>query len=151
MSLPLKIEFYAFKPMLLMPQLVRENNQEAGKTWVWTYDNAGNILSRTEYAYTTGELGEVLDTVTYGYGATESKIYKNFIIIDNVLYYYMRNPDGLYRYENGESSLIDDNESVNEFSLSEKDGKLFYTVSVNGNEEAFEYDPANKTVYQKDN
>jgi len=26
-------------------QLVRENNQEAGKTWVWTYDEAGNITS----------------------------------------------------------------------------------------------------------
>ena len=48
-------------------QLTRENNQKAGKTWVWTYDNAGNILSRREYAYTTGTLGAVLDTVSYGY------------------------------------------------------------------------------------
>jgi YD repeat-containing protein len=48
-------------------QLTRENNQKAGKTWVWTYDNAGNILSRKEYAYTTGTLGAVLDTVTYAY------------------------------------------------------------------------------------
>ena len=49
-------------------QLIRENNQAAGKTWVWAYDNAGNILSRKEYAYTTGDLGTVLDTVTYAYG-----------------------------------------------------------------------------------
>ena len=48
-------------------QLLRENNQAAGKTWVWTYDNAGNIRSRSEYAYTTGELGEASDTVVYGY------------------------------------------------------------------------------------
>ena len=48
-------------------QLTRENNQKAGKTWVWTYDNAGNILSRKEYAYTTGTLGTALDTVSYGY------------------------------------------------------------------------------------
>ncbi len=49
-------------------QLIRENNQAGGFTHVWTYDNAGNILSRTEYAYTTGELGEPTDTVTYTYG-----------------------------------------------------------------------------------
>ena len=49
-------------------QLTRENNEFADKTWVWTYDDAGNILKREEYAYTTGELGEVLDTVVYTYG-----------------------------------------------------------------------------------
>ena len=49
-------------------QLTRENNESAGKTWVWTYDNGGNILSKTEYAYTTGELGEALSTVSYTYG-----------------------------------------------------------------------------------
>ena len=48
-------------------QLTRENNQAAGKTWTWTYDTAGNILSKSEYAYTTGSLGTALDTVTYGY------------------------------------------------------------------------------------
>ena len=35
---------------------------------MWTYDDAGNILSRKEYAYTTGSLGPVLDTVNYTYG-----------------------------------------------------------------------------------
>ena len=49
-------------------QLIRENNQKLGKTWTWTYDNAGNILSKSEYAYTTGELGTPIDTVTYTYG-----------------------------------------------------------------------------------
>ena len=48
-------------------QLTRENNQAAGKTWTWTYDTAGNILSKSEYAYTTGSLGTALDTITYGY------------------------------------------------------------------------------------
>lgn len=49
-------------------QLVRENNPAAGKTWTWVYDNAGNILSRNEYAYTTGTLGTPVDTVSYTYG-----------------------------------------------------------------------------------
>ena len=35
-------------------QLIRENNQAIGKTWIWTYDNAGNILTHQEYIYGTG-------------------------------------------------------------------------------------------------
>ena len=49
-------------------QLVRENNGQIGKSYRWYYDNAGNILKREEYAYTTGTLGVVLDTVNYTYG-----------------------------------------------------------------------------------
>ena len=49
-------------------QLIRENNQGAGKTWTWVYDNAGNITSRKEYAYTTGDLGTPIDTIPYTYG-----------------------------------------------------------------------------------
>lgn len=37
---------------------------------LYTYDNGGNILSKTEYAYTTGTLGAALDTITYGYDTT---------------------------------------------------------------------------------
>ena len=49
-------------------QLVRENNQEAGKTWVWTYNLAGNITSKKEYAYTTNvSPGTAIDTIVYGY------------------------------------------------------------------------------------
>ena len=49
-------------------QLVRENNQAAGKTWTYAYDDGGNIRSKTEYAYTTGTLGAAVRTVAYGYG-----------------------------------------------------------------------------------
>ena len=51
-------------------QLTRENNQAAGKTWTWTYDDAGNITAKKEYNYTTGTLGTVLDTIEYTYGNT---------------------------------------------------------------------------------
>ena len=51
-------------------QLIREDNEAGGYTYVWTYDDAGNILDRKEYVYTTGTLGPVLDTVTYGYSNT---------------------------------------------------------------------------------
>ena len=49
-------------------QLIRENNLGAGKTWTWTYDNAGNILAKNEYAYTTSDLGTPIDTILYTYG-----------------------------------------------------------------------------------
>ncbi len=48
-------------------QLVRENNQKLGVTITYAYQN-GNITERKEYAYTTGDLGEVLDTKTWTYG-----------------------------------------------------------------------------------
>ena len=42
-----------------LDQLVRENNAYANRTYVWVYGNGGNILSKTEYQYTTGALGAV--------------------------------------------------------------------------------------------
>ncbi len=48
-------------------QLIREDNSVLGKTYVWTYDKAGNIRSRETYAYTTGNLDSVQNTVIYGY------------------------------------------------------------------------------------
>ena len=35
---------------------------------MYAYDNAGNITSKREYAYTTGTPGSVLSTITYTYG-----------------------------------------------------------------------------------
>ena len=48
-------------------QLTRVNDGFTNKTTTYTYDNAGNILERREYAYTTGELGTPTDTVSYTY------------------------------------------------------------------------------------
>ena len=48
-------------------QLIREDNQEKGKSYTWTYDNAGNILSFNTYAYTRGTTGTAQDAVAYGY------------------------------------------------------------------------------------
>ena len=56
-----------------MDQLIRENNQAAGKTWTYTYDNGGNITSKKEYAYTTGTLGTATNTITYAYGDSSWK------------------------------------------------------------------------------
>ena len=52
-------------------QLVREDNEWLNKTFVWTYDNAGNITSRTEYPYishTEEVIGTPTATYAYTYG-----------------------------------------------------------------------------------
>ncbi len=54
-------------------RLVRENNKKLGKTFVFSYDNKGNILTRTEYAFTLKDddfikeaTGEVFEYVYSG-------------------------------------------------------------------------------------
>ena len=51
-------------------QLVRENNEPLGETYVYTYDNGGNRTSKTTYAYTTGSVNDLTptETIEYGYG-----------------------------------------------------------------------------------
>ena len=48
-------------------RLIRENNSTLDKTFVWCYDTSGNILSRTEYDYTIGDLTNVAPTATFAY------------------------------------------------------------------------------------
>ena len=50
-------------------RLIRENNPTTGidKTVVWCYDISGNILSRTEYDYITGDMTDVAPTATFAY------------------------------------------------------------------------------------
>ena len=52
---------------------MREDNYYSGKTYIWTYDKGGNILTKSEYAYTAGTLGEPLSTVNYSYGNSDWK------------------------------------------------------------------------------
>ena len=54
-------------------QLIREDDQRQGKTITYSYDAGGNITSRKEYPYTTGELGEPIVTITYSYGDSNWK------------------------------------------------------------------------------
>lgn len=45
-------------------QLIREDNRALNKSYVYTYDYAGNITSKKEYAFTTGTLGSVTKPIT---------------------------------------------------------------------------------------
>ena len=51
-------------------QLVREDSAVQNKSIEYVYDGGGNLLARKEYAYTTGELGGVMNTVSYGYSGS---------------------------------------------------------------------------------
>ena len=51
-------------------QLIREDNAELAFSRTYTYDVGGNIVQKKTYAYTTGTLGTVLDTVNYTYDAS---------------------------------------------------------------------------------
>ena len=43
------------------------NDPHENATWVYNYDRSGNILSKVKYAYTEGELGEVVENIPYEY------------------------------------------------------------------------------------
>ena len=54
-------------------QLIREDNEAAGKTWTWSYNNAGNFIVREEYPYTTSNIysDNIIDAYYYGYGNSQ--------------------------------------------------------------------------------
>ena len=62
----------------LFDQLIRENNSKTNTTTVYSYDNSGNILTKTKYAYTTGELGTAVSTVNYGYNNAWKDLLTNY-------------------------------------------------------------------------
>ena len=56
-----------------LDRLVREDNSVTGKTYAYTYDNNGDILTEKVYSYTLNSLTGLtpLNTYTYGYTASE--------------------------------------------------------------------------------
>lgn len=54
-------------------QLIRVNDSHLNATWTYAYDRGGNILNKNRYAYTTGALGTVLETINYAYGDSNWK------------------------------------------------------------------------------
>ena len=125
-------------------QLIRENNSLLGKTWVWAYDNAGNILSRAEYAYTTGALGNPLDTVLYTYGDASWGDLLTAYDGQSITYDAIGNPltDGTWTYtwQHGrELASMSDGETTwtytydaNGMRTSRTDGTTTYSYIYNG-------------------
>ena len=51
-------------------QLIREDNREAGHSYTYNYDDAGNRTSKKVYAFTLGNLGSVLADYSYTYSSS---------------------------------------------------------------------------------
>lgn len=75
-------------------------------------------------------------------------LYKNFVIVDDVLYYYMRNPDGLYRYQNNESILIYNSADVHEFSMFEYNKELYFVDLGETTDILMKYSPEDGSLTQ---
>ena len=85
-------------------QLIREDNADMGKTYVYEYDDAGNILSKKTYPYTTAQTPSgtpVTDTYTYGDNTWGDLLtaYKG----NNITYDEIGNP---LVYQNGSSYVF---------------------------------------------
>ena len=108
-------------------QLVRENNQAAGKTWVWVYDAGGNIREKDEYTYSTGTLGTPTSSTIYSY--TDSNGWGDLLTAYNgasITYDGLGNPtnDGTWNYTwEGGRNLV---------SLSKTGTTASYTYNSNG-------------------
>lgn len=55
-----------------------------------------------------------------------ANLYKNFIFVDDELYYYLRIPDGLYCFDGKSCVQISDDSKINEFSLCVYQGELYF-------------------------
>ncbi len=80
--------------------VVREDNGYIDKTVIYSYDNCGDILSKTEYALTSSEtLGTPVDTINYAY--TDSN-FKNGVTLydgtDSIVYDANGNPTSYRGY-----------------------------------------------------
>ena len=130
-------------------QLVREDNPWLGKTFVWTYDNAGNIVSRKEYAYTpnTEEVsGTPTAIYTYAYEdeawgdllTAYNEVARTYDTVGNLL------TDGTWTYtwQNGrELAAMTDGSTtwtyaydVNGMRTSRTNGTATYTYVYNGDQ-----------------
>ena len=114
-------------------QLIREDNLYLNKSISYSYDTGGNILSVSEYAYTTGELGEVAAVKTYGYEDVNWKDKLTSYNGQSITYDAIGNPlqyrDGMnLTWQNGRQlASINDN-----ITYQYNDGSIRTQKTVNG-------------------
>ncbi|MEE1321524.1 MAG: DNRLRE domain-containing protein, partial [Acutalibacteraceae bacterium] len=130
-------------------QLIREDNRDINKTVVYTYDGYGNILNKKEYAFTTGDLGAVTNTVSYTYDNTWKDKLSSYNG-QSITYDSMGNPlsyRGATLTWNGRKlmSYTKDGTSISY----EYDGNgLRTSKTVNGVKHDYYYDENNKLLYE---
>ena len=105
-------------------------------------DHANRTFTIYKMDVNTMETQIILGDGKYNPNKEEKKqLYKNLLFVGDTMYYYMRHPDGLYRYSGSESKLISDSPDIDEYSLFEHDGQLYYILKGNEKDQLMRYDP----------
>jgi len=87
----------------------------------------------------------LLECTAYGtQKGDKNNIHKYIVIIGDVIYYYKNQPSGLYRYENGESTLIDI--GVMEYESFKYEDKLYYMKYTDRGCDLMCYDPEDHSI-----
>lgn len=92
-------------------------------------EHASRTFTIYEMNLNTKKVNIVLGKGIYEPDKTESGLLiSNFLITDNgdIIYIQRKPVYGLYKLTNGESTLIDNDESINEYFLSYSDGYVYY-------------------------
>lgn len=134
-------------------QLVREDNENLNKTITYTYDLGGNVTTKKEYSYTTGELGTAKNTITYEY---EDQIWKDKLTSYNgkiITYDAMGNPltyaGNTYTWQNGrELKSITNEEQELSINYKYNDEGIRTEKTVNGVTTEY-YLEGTKVIYEK--
>ena len=79
-------------------------------------------------------------------GEQDKPKYKNLCFLDGEMYFYMRDPDGLYVYQNGNPKLITDDARIIDDSLFAQEHKLYCFKYIGDKRVLIEYDPSNETI-----
>ncbi len=61
-------------------QLTRENNLPANRTYLYSYDKDGNMLSKTECSYTTSGTPSIIGVTSFTYGNGRSDVLKKITL-----------------------------------------------------------------------
>ena len=73
-------------------QLIREDNRAFGYSYVYEYDDGGNIIAKKHYSFTTGALGSLIFTRSYGYNDSAWGDLLTSYWEDNITYDAIGNP-----------------------------------------------------------
>ncbi len=121
-------------------QLKTEINVDLGQKIIYTYDNGGNITSKSIYAYTNGTVGALQNTINYTYDETwkDKLTYygtKAEAELTNSDYYTYDNIGNPLTYRNGMSFTWN--------------GRQMATANLNGTAVTYKYDADGLRNYKK--
>ena len=146
----MNLQLFVYDPATGQGRMV---NEDVGcyaldDNFLYHIDHAGRTFTVYRTDLTTGQQEILLGDGTYEGKSSGETLYKHFCLLDGVLYYTTKRPSGLYRYENGQNTLISSSDAINEFSLCTDNGSIYYVERADNKADLKEYDPATGNVRQ---